>query len=221
VARRVLRDRLAKRAGLALAANPYGSVDALADDVLVAAVDALMAEHGAPVWDAVAFDDLAAAVRAGLEEHVNEALTAVAGILVALADIDRRLAEPPPPALAAAHTDIAGQRAALAPRGFVAAVGAERLPAVERYLRAVLVRLDALPAGPARDRERLGQVQRVEAAYGAAVDAAPPDGRNDVELERIGWMIEELRVSLFAQQLGTAEPVSVKRILRAIEALPR
>jgi ATP-dependent helicase HrpA len=221
VSGRVLRDRLTRRAGLALAASPYAGADALAQDCLTAALDSLLAEHGAPVWDAVGFDALRVAVRAGLDERVAEVVTAVAAILVVVADIDRRLAEPVPPALAPAHDDIAGQRASLVAPGFVAAAGAERLGAIERYLRAIVHRLDSLPGAPARDRDRMAQVRRVEAAYAAAIDAAPADGRADAELERVGWMIEELRVSLFAQRLGTPEPVSEKRIRRALEGMAR
>ena len=91
-----------------------------------------------------------------------------------------------------------------------------------RYLQAASIRIEALPKAAGRDRERMLEVHRVEAAYAAVVDGP---GRDDpstiVELERIGWSIEELRVSLFAQQLGTAEPVSVKRLLQAIAAIAR
>jgi ATP-dependent helicase HrpA len=160
-------------------------------------------------------------VRAELEDTVNGVLDDVAAILVALAALDRRLDGPIAPRTAGAMADVAAQRDALVPAGFVAAVGAARLADIARYLQAAAVRLDAAAASPARDADRMAQVQRVEQAYGAAVDAAPADGRAEVELERIGWLIEELRVSLFAQGLGTAEAVSAKRILRAIEALAR
>jgi ATP-dependent helicase HrpA len=221
VSDRVLVGRLNRRAGLALASNPYPDPDQLAADCLLAAMDHLMDAHGAPVWDAVAFDALVAGVRAELEDTVNGVLDDVAAILVALAALDRRLDGPIAPRAAGAMADVAAQRDALVPTGFVAAVGAARLADIARYLQAAAVRLDAAATAPARDADRMAQVQRVEHAYGAAVDAAPADGRSEVELERIGWLIEELRVSLFAQGLGTAEAVSVKRILRAIEALAR
>ena len=212
------RRRLTEDARLALAANPYASTAALADDCVLAALDGLMIDHGAPVWDAVAFDALQAAVKASLEARANELAGHVAQIMVAAAEVDRRLGEPAVPALHPAMQDIAGQSDALLTDGFVASAGADRVPHIVRYVRAMLVRLDVLPKHPARDRDWMAQVLRVEQAYANALDRFD-DGRHAVELERIGWMIEELRVGLFAQQLGTPEPISEKRILKALAAL--
>jgi ATP-dependent helicase HrpA len=89
-----------------------------------------------------------------------------------------------------------------------------------RYLRAMTMRLDAVTTDPRKDRERMAQVQRVEQAYGKVVDRFA-GGAHDAELERIGWGIEELRVHLFAQRLGTAQSVSATRLLDAIAAIER
>jgi ATP-dependent helicase HrpA len=129
------------------------------------------------------------------------------------------LAEPAPPTLAAALDDMTGQRIALLPPGFVAATGADRLADIVRYLRAIERRLDDLAQGSPRDRERMAAVQALEHRYGLLIDRAVPDGSDDAALERIGWMIEELRVSLFAQSLGTPEPISATRITRAMAEL--
>ncbi len=215
---RATRRQLLDGAGLALVANPYPSSGALVEDCLVTALDAIMARHDAPVWDAVAFDRLRDATRAEIEPVAHEIAEVVLQIFVATAAIDRALREAPGPARLPAMQDIAGQRDALVFPGFVAAAGLDHLGDVVRYLHAIEHRLATLPDAIGRDRERMLQVHEVESAYATAVDLLA-GGPADVELERIGWQIEELRVSLFAQHLGTPEPVSRKRILTAIRAV--
>jgi ATP-dependent helicase HrpA len=93
------------------------------------------------------------------------------------------------------------------------------VPDLLRYLRALQRRLDALPADAARDRDRTGVVQRLAQEVDAAVAALPPERRGDDDVRAVRWMLEELRVSLFAQTLGTAGPVSEQRVRRALAAL--
>jgi ATP-dependent helicase HrpA len=112
------------------------------------------------------------------------------------------------------------QLSRLLPPGFVAATGAGRLPDLLRYLRAIERRLDKLPEDPTRDHALMVPVQRLERQYQELVAGRPP-GRPAPEADHIRWMIEELRVSSFAQSLGTAYPVSEKRILREIDRLAR
>ncbi|MBI2708459.1 MAG: ATP-dependent RNA helicase HrpA [Actinobacteria bacterium] len=217
-----LRSRLQRAAGLALTANPYPDLDALGEDCVVAALDHLMAEHGGPAWEAAGFDRLKVAVLAGLEEELVAVVDGVAAVLAGAVEVDAGLDDlvrrAPGPLVLAAIEDVAAQRGSLVHAGVVASTGASRLAHVARYLRAAAVRLAALAGDPARDHRRMAQVRRVARAYGEAVDALEGRGA-EAELERIGWMIEELRVSLFAQQLGTPEPVSETRILRAIARL--
>jgi ATP-dependent helicase HrpA len=100
----------------------------------------------------------------------------------------------------------------------VSATGAGRLPDVLRYLQAMERRLDKLPEGLTRDLVLMAAVQRLEQQYQHLLAGRPP-GRAEPEVEHIRWMIEELRVSSFAQVLGTAYPVSEQRILREIDRL--
>jgi len=216
---RAIKRRLVDGSTFALAANPYPSIGALVDDCIVVALDALMERHGAPVWDAVAFDALRVGVRADLERTAAEAAAIVDDILALTWRVDRLLAEPVGPPLIPAYDDMTGQRIALVGRGFVAAAGLDRLPSVRRYLEAMVVRLETVGDRPTRDRERMAQVHRAEQAYAKAIERAGDGGAVDVELERIGWMIEELRVSLFAPSLRAREAVSLKRILDAIDGL--
>ena len=99
--------------------------------------------------------------------------------------------------------------------GFVADAGAARLPHLVRYLRGARYRLAKAMENPARDESSAWQVAEVAQAYDDAVAAsrtATPDAARNARLAMARWMLEELRVSLFAQQLGTAQPVSAKRI---------
>ena len=113
------------------------------------------------------------------------------------------------------------QLAELIRPGFVADTGLARLPDLDRYLRAVLHRLDKAPLDLARDSQRLTEVLDAEAGYAALLASLRPSQRGAAQVTDIAWMIEELRVSLFAQSLGTAYPISVKRIEKAIGAIPR
>jgi ATP-dependent helicase HrpA len=104
-------------------------------------------------------------------------------------------------------------------RGFVTDTGFGRLDDVARYLAAVERRLERLPRDPARDRLHTATVDRVRQAYRELLDAGPPGTPPGDNLRQIRWMIEELRVSLFAQTLRTPYPVSEERIYRAIDSL--
>ena len=103
--------------------------------------------------------------------------------------------------------------------GFVTATGYRRLPHLTRYLRGIERRLDKLPENPARDAANMAVAHRVEQAYQQALAGLPAARRNDADVTDVRWMLEELRVSLFAQTLGTQAPVSENRILGALGRL--
>ena len=216
-----VQGRLTNATRLALATAPYDSVDALLEECVLTSIDALMRRHGAPVWDAVAFDELRAAVRTALERDVVELVRVVGEVLAEARAIDRRLAEPAAAAFGPALDDVAEQRGTLVYPGFVAATGRDRLPDVLRYLQAITFRLDKLGESVGRDARRMATVHAVDARFAEVLEAIPPGGPADAELTRIGWMVEELRVSLFAQPLGAAAGTSEKRILDAIAAVGR
>ncbi|HSK26224.1 MAG TPA: ATP-dependent RNA helicase HrpA [Jiangellales bacterium] len=211
-------SRLPQETKLALAHSAYASVPALLDDCAAAAVDELVAQHGGPAWDGAAFAALAAAVRAGLPDRTYEVVVAAGRVLAEARVAEREVSGTSSLTLLPALADVRTQVAALVPAGFVSTVGAQRLPDLVRYLRAVRRRLETLPNAPVRDRERMERVASVQAAYEAALAALPPGRPPPAELLEVRWMIEELRVSLFAQTLGTPYPVSETRILRAMDA---
>ena len=118
----------------------------------------------------------------------------------------------------AAIADIRSQRDRLLPPGFVTATGAARLPDLTRYLTAIVRRLERLAQAPSADTERMTRVHAVEDAYDELCQRLSPQRRDSDAVRAIGWQIEELRVSLWAQQLGTPRPVSEQRIYKAIDA---
>jgi ATP-dependent helicase HrpA len=204
--------RLPNTAKLALSANPHGSVPGLLDDCVNAAADALITAQGGPVWTRERFDALCAGVRGGLADTTYDVLDRVRGVLTADVEVDRALSRMTGKVFAESVADMRAQRDALVFNGFVTATGLAQLSAVERYLRGILRRLEKLPERPARDVEWTYAAQDAEAAYAEVRGRPGDDGR-------IRWMIEELRISYFAQTLGTAYPISEKRIYRAIDEL--
>jgi ATP-dependent helicase HrpA len=207
--------RLSNDTQLALARSPYRKVSDLFDDCVLCAVDQLLGDLGGPVWNEAAFTALRTGVSHALTESVVYVVTVVAGVLAIANGIEMRLAALRAPSLAPSLDDIGRQLAGLVGPGFVAATGVGRLPDLMRYLEGIELRLDKLPTGSDRDFDNLRRVQRLERRYGELLGALGP--AVDENAEAIRWMIEELRISYFAQGLGTAGTVSEKRILREID----
>jgi ATP-dependent helicase HrpA len=211
--------RLTNRQKLALNHHPYADAAAMFDDCVAAAADALMAAAGGLVWDAEGFARLLAAVRADLNATVLDVVTTVEQVLTAAHAVEARYAEAARGAAAAglepSLADIRAQLDGLVYRGFVSGTGRRRLPDLVRYLRGIERRLEKLPYDPARDRLWTRQIQEVHAAYEEARAELPPSAA----LDDVRWMIEELRISYFAQTLKTAHPVSDKRVYRALDDL--
>ena len=120
---------------------------------------------------------------------------------------------------APAAADVRAQLDDLIYPGWVTATGRRRLPDVLRYVRAMQLRLDRLPGDLAADADRMESLARVTDAWRRAAGRPPATRPDPAALAEIRWMLEELRVSYFAQSLGTAHPVSEKRVLRAIDRL--
>jgi ATP-dependent helicase HrpA len=220
-AARYLQGRLDNRAKLELSrANPYRSVADLLDDCAGAAVDKLVADAGGPAWDGAAFAELREQVRADLVDAVAGVVTQVQAVLATTYDVDQRLGGTRDPALVPALADIRQQLKGLVHPGFVTQTGWRQLHHLPRYLRAIAYRLDRLPGTLARDRQLMAQVHEIEQEYRELRAGLPAGGPADEGLREIRWMIEELRVNFFAQSLGTAYPVSDKRIFKAMDQLP-
>ena len=210
--------RLDNAAKLALGDNPYGSVPALLDDCVTAALDLLIARHGGGPSDEAGFRRLREAVRAELPDTTYDVVRAAARVLAAAGDVTRRAAGSTPAAAVPSVIDVRAHVGRLVHAGFVSAAGAGRLDDLARYLAADGRRLELLAAAPARDRERLGRVEQVEREHQTWLARLRPERRAEPAVREVAWMLEELRVSVFAQQLGTPYPVSEKRIYRAMDA---
>jgi ATP-dependent helicase HrpA len=211
--------RLGNAAKLTLARNPHGSVAALLADCTTCAADALLAEHGGPAWDAEAFAALTAAVRSRLPGAVLDVVTVAEQVLAAARGVEELLRGTTSLALLPALTDARAQLSRLVYPGFVTATGRRRLPDLVRYLRAAQHRLRMLPDNPQRDARLQAQVEAVAQEHESWLRSLPGSRRDEPAVREVGWMVEELRVSLFAQALGTAYPVSEQRIRRAMAAL--
>ncbi|MGI5996413.1 MAG: ATP-dependent RNA helicase HrpA [Saccharomonospora viridis] len=209
---------LPNQAKLVLTRNPHGGVAALVDDCVNCAVDKLMADAGGPAWDEQGFAALQERVRAGLNGTTLTVLRTVEEILRAVHDVEARLESMRGDALAESLADIRAHLSGLVHAGFVTKTGFDRLGDLVRYVRGIERRLDKLPTDPARDVQRLRDIAWLQEEYRAVVDALPPRVEPSPQLAEIPWMIEELRISFFAQTLGTAYPVSMKRVLKALDA---
>lgn len=214
-----LHEKLPNKAKLGLYFNPYGKVLDLIDDCISCGIDKLIAEHGGPVWQEDNFARLQELVRGELNETVVGVARQVEQILTTVFNINKRLKGRVDMSLALALSDIKNQLGGLIYRGFVTNNGWKRLPDTLRYLQAIERRLEKLAIDPHRDRAQMLRVDQVQQAWQQWLNKLPPKRRQDDEVKEVRWMIEELRVSLFAQQLGTPYPISDKRIMQTIEQL--
>ena len=214
-----LHEKLPNKAKLGLYFNPYGKVLDLIDDCIACGVDKLIAEYGGPTWQEEGFRQLHEKVRAELNETVVEIAKKVEQILTAVFAINKRLKGRVDMTMALALSDIKAQMNGLVYRGFVTGNGWNKLADTLRYLQAIERRLEKLPVDPHSDRARMVKIEKVQQAWQGWFNKLPPVRRDDEDVKEIRWMIEELRVSYFAQQLGTPYPVSEKRIQQAMDEI--
>jgi len=203
------KDQLDLWQQVTLSDAPLGGIDAILADAAGAAADALVATGGGPAWDDAAFARLRGHVAGSLAEETAGIVVTLVDLLGRRAEVIERAARLETPAVAPLRADVLAQLGFLIHPGFLTSAGAARLGDIDRYLRAILHRLSRLAASDAKHREL---VQALEAEI-AALRASWPAGRGmPTALLELPWLVQELRVSLFAQNLGTRAPVSEKRI---------
>ncbi|CAN7414217.1 ATP-dependent RNA helicase HrpA [Arthrobacter sp. LjRoot78] len=195
---------------LTFSQNPHGSVSALIADCALAAIDRLTPAE--LPWAEASFKALYEQVRAELIDTVFTVTAVVERILASTRRIEKQLKGTTSLALISALNDVRSQLEQLVFPGFVARTGYAQLSQLPRYLAAIEKRLEKLPGNVQRDALHMAAVQALEDDYDDAVSALLPGRRAGAELTQVRWMIEELRVSLFAVELGTAYSVSEKRI---------
>lgn len=209
-----LQEQLSNTTKLGLHLGPYHSIRRLIDDCIACACDTFIIQQKSFIWTQEHFDTFLETVRGNIHPLVTEIAQHVQPILVQAHSIKKRLKGHISLELSLALTDIQSQLNHLIYPGFILDSGYTRLNTILRYLNAIEHRLDKLPQNPAQDRAKMIQVQDLQNRYDARCRA----GKNP-KLTDIRWMIEELRVSLFAQVLGTAYPISVKRVTQALNNL--
>ena len=209
------------REALMLAASPYADTAALVADAQLASALSLVDELSTPadVRDPEAFETLVAAARDAHEDRVYQILSHVVRALEASAEADAAVRSHPQASLEETTRDVASHGKTLLYEGFVSATPAFALPHLGRYLRAGAVRIERAASSPgalARDLEDMDRIHQAEADIAAtrqALERRPYDAQRDAALTQARWMAEELRVSMFAQTLGTPNKVSMKRLL--------
>jgi ATP-dependent helicase HrpA len=205
---------------LTLQFNPDGEIPDLVADCADAAADELVAAAGGPPRDPAAFEALVTRAKSELYALTSDTVRRVEDVLSEAREVAVALGAAPGRRVPeAAVADLRRQMGGLLHRGFVASAGRRRLPDVVRYLRGMRHRLEKLPANAARDALGTEQVAAVTAEYEQLRAQVPPTGAPDDPVTAVRWMIEELRIGLFAQQIGTSRPVSEQRIYKAIDRL--
>ncbi|MGI5376530.1 ATP-dependent RNA helicase HrpA [Streptomyces sp. CA-251387] len=212
-------EKLTNAQKLALSANPHGSIQALFEDCATAAADRLIADFGGPAWDEESYRKLYDKVRAEIVDTTVRTVDRVQQVLAAWQAAERRLKAVRSPALLANLTDVRKQLDALVKPGFVTEAGLRRLPDLMRYLIAVDRRLQQMPTNVQRDTTRMEKVHEMQDEYAWLLEQMPQGRPVPQQVLDVRWMLEELRVSYFAHALGTAYPVSDKRIVKTIDAL--
>ncbi|PTA50107.1 ATP-dependent RNA helicase HrpA [Shewanella morhuae] len=211
-----LQQALPNKAKLAMYFNPFGQVQILIDDIIAAAVQQLLDQKALDVRNQAQFELAKDWVRQELNPTAEQIALKVEQILTLYQSIKKRLKGKISLDIAFAMSDIQNQLDKLVFKGFVEACGWQRLADVARYLKAIETRVEKLPIDPTRDRLHMQSINKVQAALTAQLAKVPRAMPTPPALIEARWMIEEYRVSCFAQVLGTAYPISEKRILNQL-----
>lgn len=213
-----LHSNLPNKSKLGLYFNPYGKVLDLIDDCIACGVDKLIEQKGGLVWQPEQFEALKEYVRAELGDTVVDIAQQVETILTTAFNINKKLKGKVDLSMAFALSDIKAQVEGLIFKGFATECGWKRLPDILRYMKAIERRMEKLPIDPNKDRLHMLKVESVVKDYKELLNKIPKGAEVPDNVKEIRWMLEELRVSYFAQQLGTPYPVSDKRVKNAIDA---
>jgi ATP-dependent helicase HrpA len=200
---------------LAVAFAPHGRADALREDIVEGAFADVLREQELNVRDRTAWNALRDAVSRALFGAAMERLKLAEPTLAALAELQPWMKPAIKGQAKASYADLASQIDTLLAPGFLRELPRTRLEHLPRYLKAMRLRAEKLRSDPARDHARMQQVL----PYWRAVLDARASGDDSEALDILRWLVEEWRVSVFAQELKTAEPVSGKRMAQALSAM--
>ncbi|WP_413231580.1 ATP-dependent RNA helicase HrpA [Microbacterium sp. M28] len=213
-----IQGHLTSQEKLALAASPYQNVAALIEDARAAVVRAMIEAEapGGIVRTEAEFTRVRDAVNAGLVDRLFTCVSLVAKILTKARDVERALKSQNSLALLGPLNDVRSQLAGLVRPGFISATGTERLAHLPRYLDGMLERLNTLANDPGKDRSRMTEYERMARVFEDAGGTIPLHQDAPPSLVETRWLLEEYRISVFAQRLGTAQPVSPQRIQKVL-----
>ncbi len=206
-----LEQHLPNKAKLSMYYQPLGSIKELLDDLRLASVDKIMVEGHAPCYDEESFNRLRDLVRGKLNDTALEIGKLVGQILELAHELKRRLKDRISLAVSICYADVENQLNLLIKKGFIASTPLECLMEYPRYLKAALMRLDKVNRDPISDKGRQRIIDEVSELYKNALSRYKNQDLPQ-DLQKVRWLIEELRVSYFAQQLGVKGPVSDRRI---------
>lgn len=200
---------------VAVDSYPHGGADGLVNDARVAAIRDLMLEAGGPVRTPTAFQKLKDTVKPQVSGRVRQAVVAIAPGLAEYSNLRAELAHWDGPAI----DDMREQLDFLLPRNAITVHGMAHLRHLPRYIQAMRIRLEDMNLDPDRDADRQAEIDNAKAYLSNRLRNLPAGREKTREVKDVRWMIEELRVSLFAQRLGTAHAVSLRRIQKAVDKL--
>jgi len=221
-------SRWSAQESLILAASPYRSTEALVEDMQVAAGRMVAGRwaasaSGTPLTEVrtrEVFKSLVGVMRDELEDEVYRVARYAAAALKASQEVDRVVGAHTSLTLLGTLQEVREHAAALVPDGFIAATPPEYLAHLERYLRALAMRVEKASSSPSAASQdaalsfQVSQAQEVVDRARTKAASLPADPQREALLEEARWMVEELRVSLFAQTLGTSRKVSLQRITK-------
>lgn len=211
-----LHSNLPNKSKLGLYFNPYGKVLDLIDDCISCGIDKLLEQNGGMVWDPEQFEQTKEKIRAELGDTVVDIAQQVETILTTAFAINKKLKGKIDFTMAFALSDIKAQIESLLFKGFATECGWKRLPDILRYMKAIERRMEKLPIDPNKDRLHMIRIESVTNDYKELLNKIPKGVPVPEPVKEVRWMLEELRVSFFAQQLGTPYPVSDKRVKNVI-----
>src|SRR5690606_4345331 len=215
-----VQNHLTSAEKLALAASPYQNVAALIEDARTAVVRGLIDEASPAgiIRTEAEFRRVRDTVNAALVDSLFACVSLVARILTKSREVERGIRSQNSLALLGPLNDIRSQLSGLIRPGFISQTGTARLAHLPRYLDGMVERLKTLANEPGKDRTRMTEYERMAKAFEDAGGSIPlPKDAPGVLIE-VRWLLEEYRVSVFAQRLGTAQPVSPQRIMKALSA---
>ena len=226
-------SRWSAQESLILAASPYRSTEALVEDVQAAAARIVAGRWAASASGCAltevrrreVFEALVGVMRSELEDEVYRVARYAAAALTAAREVERVVGEHTSLTLLNTLQEVREHAAALVPEGFITATPPEHLAHLERYLRALVMRVERAASSPSAASQdaalafQVSQAREVVDKARAKAASLPADPQREALLEEARWMVEELRVSLFAQTLGTSRKVSLQRITKLVSGI--